>query len=302
MWTAIIPRFYKFHRNLLLTQAQVDDGHTKQRDIRQCLNRNYYGVASDMANSFLIGSWGKGTCARPPRDVDLYFVLPVSVYYRYQTNLGNRQSSLLQEVKNVLLKTYPTTTMRGDGQVVIVGFSTFDVEVVPAFLLDNGRYWICNTHNGGCYTEADPQAEIAFVESVDKNNANNLRPITMMLKAWQATCNIPIKSFQLELVAAAFLQQSPWRLNGYYWYDWIFRDFFAYLWSKANTFVFVPGTNEPIYLGDEWRSRVETAYNRAYKACQYEYFDQVSLAGDEWQKIFGQQIPRLIQQETLLAS
>ena len=241
----------------------------------------------------MIGSWGKGTSIRPPRDIDLYFLLPVNVHHRFQVYFGNRQSALLQEVKKVLADTYPETDMRGDGQVVVVKFDSFDVEVAPAFLLTNGRYWICDTHDGGSYKETDPWAEVRQLESADQTNSRNLRPLIRMLKAWQDYCSVPIKSFQLELVATDFLAQSLWRYRDFFWFDWITRDFFAYLYGRANTFVFVPGTLEPIFLGDEWQSRTESAYWRAEKACHYEEHNFVAAAGEEWQKIFGIQIPMM---------
>lgn len=148
-WIAVRQRFEQFHRNLALTSLQQQDAHTKRTGVVSCLNRRYYGTSSATDNSFVIGSWGKGTAIRPPRDIDLYFLLPVNVHQRFQVYFGNRQSALLQEVKDVLKDTYPDTDMRGDGQVVIVGFNSFDVEVAPAFLLTNGRYWICDTHAGG---------------------------------------------------------------------------------------------------------------------------------------------------------
>ena len=51
------------------------------------------------------------------RPLWLYFLLPPHVYGRFQGHLWNRQSALLQEVKNVLSDTYPNTDMSGDGQV-----------------------------------------------------------------------------------------------------------------------------------------------------------------------------------------
>jgi len=115
-----------------------------------------------------------------------------------------------------------------------------------------------------------------------------------MLKAWQTNCGVPIKSFQLELLAANFISNSPWRLYDFFWFDWITRDFFAYLYHRANTFISVPGTQETIYVGTAWQSRAETAYWRAVKACDYEKYNRVDSAGEEWQKIFGAQIPRTI--------
>lgn len=291
MWAGVTTRFRTFHQNLNLTEDQIGEGTHHHAGVRKSLNAHYYGWSSETANSFLIGSWGKYTRTRPPRDIDLYFVLPYAVYERYQTHDGNRQSALLQEVKRVLQATYPNTDLRGDGQVVVVGFNRMSVEVVPAFALQNGQYWICDTHAGGQYKTADPKAEMNHISTLNNGYSNNLRPLIMMIKAWQTYCNVPIKSFWIELVAADYLQQCRWGRCGYFWYDWIMRDFFVFLYGRTNTLVYVPGTNEPIFLGDAWKSRTESANSRALKACEYEHKDWIHLAGEEWQKIFGSQIP-----------
>lgn len=291
-WVAVRPRFTQFNANLSLTLSQTLDGYCKYTGVVDCLNRHYYNVASDTDHSLFVGSWGKQTAIRPPRDVDVYFVLPEAVYYRFQSRAGNIQSALLQEVKGVLANTYSRTEMSGDGQIVLVEFESYNVEVVPVFHLTNGRFWICDTKNGGRFKETDPFAEIAYINAVDEATNTNLRPLIRMLKAWQNWCNVPIKSFQMELVAAQFLAQCPWRIYDYFFFDWILRDFFAYLYGLANTFVVVPGTCEWVFLGDDWQSRTLTAYQRACRACGSERDNQVAAAGDEWQKIFGFQIPR----------
>lgn len=292
-WVGVRQRFELFHQNLALTELQYNDGVTKRSGVVACLNRYYYNSSSQIDNNFLIGSWGKNTAIRPPRDVDVYFVLPITVYNRFQSHQWNRQSALLQEVKTVLAATYSTTDMSADGQVVVVRFGSYDVEVVPAFL-QSGRYWICDTKNGGNYKCTDPRAEVLHIDAADQANAGNLRPLIRMLKAWQANCSVPIKSFQLELLAADFIAQSPWRLEDFFWFDWLLRDLFAYIYHRANFNVAVPGTGEVIPLGNAWQSRVETAYNRAVKACAFERDNYIIAAGDEWQKIFGQQIPRAV--------
>lgn len=294
MWAGVTARFRGFHDNLALTQDQIVDGITKHRGVCQCLNRHYYNSASDTANALLIGSWGKDTRMRPPRDVDMLFVLPVDVYHRFQGYAGNRQSALLQEVKGVLERTYPSTAMRGDGQVVMVRFNTINVEVAPGFALQSGQYWICDTNGGGRYKATDPDAELDHINKIHGANNYNLRPIIKMLKAWQSHGAVPIKSFHIELLAAEFLAQSSWRQNGWFYYDWFMRDFFYFLYYKANTTLYAPGTYEAMPLGNDWQSRVEAAYRRALKACEYEYIDWIKEAGEEWQKVFGPQIPQTV--------
>jgi hypothetical protein len=292
MWVGVRQRFDQFHQKLQLSLLQMKDGLTKHTGVLSCLDQHYYGTASGENHGLLIGSWGKDTAIRPPRDVDTYFILPPEVYYRFEKRTGNRQSTLLQEIRSALMPTYPDTEMRADGQVVIVRFGTYAVEVVPAFLLTDGRYWICDTSDQGSYKVTDPNAEAGYIEQVDSACNRNLRPLIRMLKSWQATCTVPIKSFQLELVAAEFLAQSPWRHYGYFYFDWIVRDFFAYLCGKASTYIAISGTGEQNPLGNEWQSRAYTAWGRALKACELDKANWVDAAGEEWQKIFGSDLPR----------
>ncbi|MBX3394294.1 MAG: nucleotidyltransferase [Phycisphaerae bacterium] len=287
----VSQRFDRFLSNLRLTEDQRQDGITKHGGVRSCLNEHYWGTTSTTANSMLVGSWGKNTEIRPPRDIDVLFCLPKSVYDRFQTRPGNKQSQLLQEVKDVLTRRYGSTTMRGDGQVVVVKFASYAVEVVPAFTLTSGQYWICNTHNGGSYQTIDPAAEIEHVRESNSATSGNSRDLIRMLKCWQWNCSVPLKSFWLELLAVDFLRTWEHRGKSTTYYDWMVRDFLRWLVGKAWSYVYVPGTGEIISIGDAWKSRAETARDRAVRACDLEAADKVYDAGVEWQKIFGTQIP-----------
>lgn len=285
-------RFQNFVAALMLTSDQALDGSTKQYGVRGCLDAHYWGN-SNANYGFLIGSWGKSTEIRPPRDVDVMFQLPSSVYERFQTRPGNKQSQLLQEVKEVLKKTYSNTEMRADGQVVVVPFASYAVEVAPAFLLQDGKYWICDTNNGGRYKTTDPKAEIKHVKDSNDLTNGNTRALIRMIKCWQGYCNVPLKSFLIELLAVEFLSTWTYKDKGTTFYDWMVRDFFLFLKNKESwSSVYVPGTGEVLYLGDSgWKSRAETAYDRAVKATNHESNNEPYSAGAEWQKIFGTDIP-----------
>jgi hypothetical protein len=66
-WIAVRQRFEQFHRELLLTPLQTQDGQTKRAGVVNCLNRHYYNSPSETDNSFMIGSWGKNTAVRRHR-------------------------------------------------------------------------------------------------------------------------------------------------------------------------------------------------------------------------------------------
>jgi hypothetical protein len=290
-WQHVRGRFKTFINNLAITTAQREDGETKQAGVRACLNRHYYNVSSETANSILMGSWGKATRVRPSRDVDILFILPDAIYWQYQNRTGNRQSALLQEVKEVLRATYPQTSMRGDGQVVAIPFNQTPVEVAPGFRCTDGSILVCDTNNGGRYTFSTAEAEEANLTAWDTYCIGNTRALVRMMKQWQREQNVSLKSFQLERLAIDFL--STWSNNqrDHFWYDWMVRDFFVYLIGRANTFIYMPGTNEAVWLGDDWLFQAQRAYKHALTACEHEYSNYQVHAGEEWQAIFGTSVP-----------
>lgn len=291
MWVHLTQRMVRFLANIEITAKQREDGETKAAGIIGCLNRHYYGISSDADNGMLIGSWGKHTWVRPPRDVDLLYLLPASVYFRFQERSGNKQSQLLQEVKSVLERTYWATEMRGDGQVVLVPFASTPVEVAVGFRCQDGSIIVPDTNNGGRYTKSTAEAELAALTAADAACNGNARVLARMIKCWQRECNVPLKSFQIERLAVEFVSQWASRMNGPLWYDWMIRDFLAYLIGRAKGYLSMPGTGELVALGDEWLSRAQTAYRKAQHACDAEKANDEYLAGLYWQDIFGTLIP-----------
>ena len=172
--------------------------------------------------------------------MDILFLLPDAVYWQYQARTGNRQSALLQEVKNVLIGTYHQTSMRGDGQVVAIPFNQTPVEVSPGFRCTDGSILVCDTNNGGRYTVSTAEAEEKTLSASDTYCNGNTRALTRMMKQWQREQNVPLKSFQLERLSVEFLATWDNNQRDHFWYDWMVRDFFAYLIGRANTLVYMP--------------------------------------------------------------
>jgi hypothetical protein len=293
-WFYVRRRFDQLLANLTITDSQRKDGQISQAGIRDCLNRHYWGYASETANSMLIGSWGKDTRNRPPRDIDVLFLLPGEVYWRFNKRSGNRQSQLLQEIRAVLTVTYPQTRMRGDGQVVVVPFNTIPIEISPGFRCTDGSIIICDTNNEGRYKTSTAEAEALDLAISDMAANGNTRALVRMMKQWLRVRNVPLKPFQLERLAVEFMAVWPYRLEDAFWYDWMVRDFLAYLLRRANGYLFMPGTSEQVMLGADWFSRAETAYHHAVSASKNEYDNYQALAGKDWQEIFGSAAPVLV--------
>ncbi len=290
-WAYVTARFTQFLENIGLTKSQLEDGQTKIARVVSCLNRAYWEHNDGAKNSVLIGSWAKHTRVRPPRDIDLHFILPVAVYYHFEQRQGNKQSQLLQEARDILRVTNPLTDISGDRHVISVPFATYKVEVVPAFHRQGGGYLVCDTTDSGSYKHADPEAELAALSAADAQYNGNVCKLTRLLKQWQRVCNVPIKSFHLEAVIKGALPTVTYGGNNEFWFDWLVRDTLKHLIACANGSFTMPGTGETITLGNAWLSRAELAYARALKACDYERDNDNYAAGEEWQKIFGHMIP-----------
>ncbi|MGY4176781.1 hypothetical protein ACVIHH_002072 [Bradyrhizobium sp. USDA 4518] len=290
-WYYVVPRFTRFLSNLTVSDKHRETGLKKFNNVVASLNRRYYDHSSETLNGIVIGSWGKFTQINPPRDVDALFLLPDHVYHRFQQRVGNRQSQLLQEVKEALLVTYPRTDMHADRHVVVVPFDAVMVEVAVGFRCTDGSIIVCDSKGDGRYVTSTALAEASDLDLSDRAWSGNTRALVRMIKCWQDNCNVPLKSFMIERLAQDFLLTWKWHDRGLFFYDWMVRDFFDYLIKQANSYLIMPG-GETVHLGADWLSRAQTAHRNALNACENEYSNYQWLAGEDWQKVFGTQIPQ----------
>ncbi|WP_427919045.1 SMODS domain-containing nucleotidyltransferase [Streptomyces sp. cg40] len=283
-------RFERFVQHIAVTSAQEEAALRTARTVTEALSRHYYGQPiADATTMKVIGAYGKGTAARPPRDIDMLFVMPDSEYNRFRTYRSNGQSALLQEVKEVLQKRFTTTErIRGDGQVVVAEFSGHRAEILPAWQLLLPGFRIPDTHNGGRWRKVNHDAEIRHINRSDAYNKGGTRHLVKIAKTWQQECSVPVSSLVLELCAVRFLFWSWFpRAETFHDYPAMVRDFFRFLIRQSGGSSSIPGTTERKMHGTEWKSKAESAYRMATQACEYERLGKESDAVAEWQKIFG---------------
>ncbi|MEK7451167.1 MAG: nucleotidyltransferase [Patescibacteria group bacterium] len=280
-------RFDQFLLNIKLTSDQLDDAKTKYDGVCKKIHDNYFSTLYDGSTKLLIGSYGKGTNIRPARDVDVIFKLPSSEY-KQSSNGYNYQSYLLQKIKGILQDKYPDSDIKGDGPVVVVNFSNDHfIEVVPAIELTNDKFYIPITTDGGHWKLDDPRALYKLVNDSDNDTGGNTRNLIRMIKKWQEFCDVPIKSLVIEIRAVVFLIAYEHKNKSSTYYDWMVRDYLKELIEKINNTYTLPGLTEKINYGDAWKSKAESAYARAVKACEFEAIKDETSATEEWKKIFG---------------
>ena len=296
MWNYVIPHFEQFLTDLQLENEDRKDADGKAERVAKSLFAKYHPGQIFTPDCYVkVGSVGKETATKPRTDLDMLFVLPWDNYTRIEGLTGNKQSQLLQEVKRALTVTFPRTDLRADGQVVIAPFDTYNVDVVPSFRFVTGpltgSYYTAHTADGGSWRLSNPVAEYRWLKTVDAASGGKATHLIQTLKAWKHECNVDLKSICLEIAAGVFVQNWENRDKGMTFYDWMVRDFFAFMLNYVNGRAKPAGIDEWIPLGDSWKTKCQTAYGRAVKACEHEHADQDTLASMEWQKIFGSRFP-----------
>ena len=147
----------------------------RYKRVTKAINREFWQSESETAHSIYVGSYGRGT-ATDASDIDILAVLPRSEYEHYDAYRGNGQSRLLQAVKSSIKSTLPSTSIRADGQVVVMNFSDgMKFEILPAFMDVDRRgtetYSYPDSNMGGNWRSTNPKAEQLAMK--EKNKASN---------------------------------------------------------------------------------------------------------------------------------
>ncbi len=158
------------------------------------LNLDFWHMDTTSGGRF-VGSYGRGTANGWVSDIDMLFEMPLRTYHQYSDYLGNGQSALIQAVKNSIAKTYPTTTLKGDGQIVTVDFSDqTKFEVLPVFKVGtDNKYTHADSNNGGSWKVTNPIPEIDAINNGNILTNYNLKNLCRMARAWKYYCTVPIK-------------------------------------------------------------------------------------------------------------
>ena len=180
MVTTVIQGFEKLRQNLEITDLQASTVSTRQQNVRDA-------VANEMnvLNSFLAGSYKRNTMISPlsESDIDIFVILH-SDYYKV-----DGQAYLLDKVKTVLKKTYPSTPqISRNGQAVTITFSDFIVDVVPTFHRQGGGYLIPDAIQKR-WISTNPDRHTEIWSDANKSHNGDLVPLIKMMKGWNKQNN-----------------------------------------------------------------------------------------------------------------
>ena len=269
---------------------------TRYKAITRRLNTDFWSTTSDTSHSLYVGSYGRNTAIRGFSDLDMVFELPSALYHQYDAYSTNGQSALLQAVRSSMKKTYSTSSVGGDGQVVVVSFQdgvTF--EVVPVFNKQAGTYTYPDSNNGGSWKTTNPKPEIQAIKNRNIVCNNNLIPLCRMMRSWKKKWNVPIGGLLIDTLAYQFIENYEHRDKSYLYYDFMCRDFFKWMseQSSEQSFWKAPGSGQYVYGKGLFQYKAKQCYNIALEAIKDETATPKRewSAKYEWRRIFGTAFP-----------
>ena len=281
------------------SNIQVQDGGTissRYKTITRRLNTDFWNTTSETSHSLYVGSYGRNTAIQGFSDLDMVFELPSDLYYQYDNYTVNGQSALLQAVRNSIQKTYSSSSIGGDGQVVVIAFQDgITFEVVPVFTNRAGSYTFPDSNGGGSWKTTNPRPEIEAIRN--RNNAcnGNLIPLCRMIRAWKKKWDVPIGGLLVDTLAYQFIDGWQYKDKSYLYYDYMCRDFFRFMadQDKEQEYWKAPGSGQYVYGKGLFQWKATRCYNISNEAIQYETAEPKEewSAKKKWREIFGTSFP-----------
>ncbi|MGY8873190.1 MAG: SMODS domain-containing nucleotidyltransferase [Pseudomonadales bacterium] len=285
----VAETFEGFVSNLAISNRGEISGRYKR--ITKTLNKKYYESESETTHSLQVGSYGRGTAIDGISDLDMVFELPWDIFSRFNKYDGNGQSALLREIKDTIKGTYSRTDIKGDGQVVVVSFDNYVVEILPGFKNDDGSYKYPDSNDGGSWKTTKPRDEINKVDELNKESNGNLKNLCKMVRSWKNKVGAPMGGLLIDTLCYKFLEEkSDYKDRGFIYYDWYVRDFFEYLSSqnKDQEFWYAPGSNQKVYKKGSFIAKAKKAHKKCKEAIDKEKNKTVN---DLWKEVFGRAFP-----------
>lgn len=289
--------FESFCNNLKMPDDTVETIRSRYKQITKRINMEYWNSSSETEHSIYAGSYGRGTSIYTS-DIDIIVELPWFEYKRFDNYTWNGQSALLSNIRDSLLRTYSTSSIGADGQVVDISFSDgVKFEVVPAFRFhDNSGFVYPDTNNGGSWKYMYPQTEMYCFNARNALTNGNLKRLCRMARAWKESKVVLMSGILIDAIAYAFMGEYEFAKDSYTFYDWLSRDFFKFIIDNSyKQYWDAPGGLWQIEnkYSSSVREDAEFAYSKALEALD-SYDKEYSYCWhDKWREIYGSRFPKL---------
>lgn len=281
--------FTKFRANIAVSNA--GEIAASYANISARLNKDFWSLESDTAHRRQVGSYGRGTAIHGISDLDMVFELPLTMYEQYRKREGNGPSQLLQAVKQSLLTRYPRTEIRGDGQVVVVSFGCYVVEVLPAFWEDaSDGYRFPDANDGGSWRLCKPIKEMKAVDLMSARTNRNYKHVCKMLRAWKNANGVNMSGLLIDTLAYKFFSQDyTYDTATYASYDALMVSVFSFMGGlEHQDYWAAPGSGQRVYSTGRFQSKAKRA---AAKCAEAKDAEKEPRKARLYREVFGRSFP-----------
>lgn len=288
VWNMTVSRdFSVFLDNLKIKNK--DTLSSRYGTITRNLNEKFRGLDNDKtSNSLQAGSYGRYSGIQGISDLDMLYILPASAWPTYRKD----PSKSLDTAKIAIQKTYKTSNVRKDRQVVVVEMKDFTFEVVPVFEWQ-GIFKYPDTYNGGTWRKCDTRAELQSFRDLNNQRNDNLRKLAKMVRAWKARNDVHMSGFLIDTLCYKFFKtNSTYDNSSFGSFDTLVRDFFQYLANEPDReYYHAFGSNSQVKVYKPFQKVAQEALDNAEAAIESRAKSQEAKCNQCYKAIFGTKFP-----------
>ncbi len=279
--------FMRCSANLLVRKQ--DAVEQRQQTLMRSLNKVFWQETPRIDYSFFFGSYGRNAACRETAVLDVLFVLPDESFQQLRTGdaevlnkFRSATAALFLDAKCVLESAQVALTFRDD----------IHFRVYPARLERNGTYSFYHPELGEV-KGYDLRGEMAAFHEMNKQTNSNLMHLGRLLRAWRSKASLQTHSLALDALAYDFIRNWEQRDRSFMYYDFMCRDFFTYLATRAtnNPSITVPGSKFSMNIPTQLVAAASAAAVLANEAIDEDKKTQTRRARLCWHQIFGEYFP-----------
>ncbi|HEX7965310.1 MAG TPA: hypothetical protein VF651_06295 [Gammaproteobacteria bacterium] len=277
----------------LLTRTKPQPGELGRAKINAVAVRNRLALEFRIRRAMAIGSQVRGTAVRYYSDADYMYI-----FSRDDTRWGRatiNSTTLLDNVRSLLIGRYPNTEIGRDGQAIVIGFAQGQrsMDIVPGWFdgFESRRPIYKIPDGAGEWIRTSPELHDSLFKTADLQARGKLSRTIRLLKWWKYSraTPLPISSFYAELVLSSLGTCVGVKSYSTCMYDSLLalhqRNGRA-LQDPAGISGLIPMASTQAKL-QQAREAIASALDRAARACDAERVRNHLEANYQWNLLFN---------------
>ncbi|AFT96734.1 hypothetical protein AMBAS45_16365 [Alteromonas macleodii str. 'Balearic Sea AD45'] len=279
--------FSLFLDNLKIKKKDIIS--SRYESITRNLNEKFRGLDNEKTKfSLQAGSYGRYSGIRGISDLDMLYILPSDAWSKYRQD----PAKALDHAKEAIEKTYKTTSIRKDRNVVVVTMNDFIFEVVPVFEW-RGVFKYPDTYDGGKWRKCNTRAELREFKELNAERKDNLRKLAKMVRAWKSKNDVKMSGFLIDTLCYNFFNgNTEFDSKGFGSFDELICTFFSYLSNEPDrSYYYAFGSNSKVMVSKPFQEVAKEALENAEAAIEAREKGQEAKCNKCYKSLFGTKFP-----------